>query len=301
MDNNPVVSVAVITYNSSEFIVETLESVKKQTYKNIEMIISDDCSTDDTVEKIEKWVSVNKDRFIDVKLLTAERNTGVACNINRAYQTCHGEWIKGLAGDDLLVPTCIEDNINYSKANPIAQLILSNSIIFYNSGEKSESIQKPGGLMLGFFEMDASNQYDNLVRHEILLNSNSTFVSSKIVREIRFDERMMYMEDRPFFWNVTKNGYRIHYLDKITVRYRKHEGALTGLSGKSLLSMKYYDSWTAFYYIVRKPELEKKGIDTKPYEKKILWYLLVKYILKNKGWYVFRVLNYLVNKFYIKL
>lgn len=49
---NPLVSVVVITYNSSKYIVETLNSVKKQTYKNIELIITDDCSTDNTVSVI---------------------------------------------------------------------------------------------------------------------------------------------------------------------------------------------------------------------------------------------------------
>ena len=46
MDSPPLVSVIVISYNSSETVLETLESVKKQTYQNIELIVSDDCSTD---------------------------------------------------------------------------------------------------------------------------------------------------------------------------------------------------------------------------------------------------------------
>ena len=53
----PLVSVVVITYNSAKFVIETLESVKSQTYKNIELIISDDCSTDDTVERCRLWLA----------------------------------------------------------------------------------------------------------------------------------------------------------------------------------------------------------------------------------------------------
>ena len=49
-ENNPLVSINVITYNSSKFVLETLESAKAQTYQNIELIVSDDCSTDNTVE-----------------------------------------------------------------------------------------------------------------------------------------------------------------------------------------------------------------------------------------------------------
>ncbi len=50
------VSIVVITYNSAKFILETLESSKAQTYKNIELIISDDCSTDNTVEICQQWI-----------------------------------------------------------------------------------------------------------------------------------------------------------------------------------------------------------------------------------------------------
>lgn len=49
MENKPLVSIVVITYNSSEYVLETLESAKAQTYTNIELIVSDDCSTDETV------------------------------------------------------------------------------------------------------------------------------------------------------------------------------------------------------------------------------------------------------------
>ncbi|MDR0890977.1 MAG: glycosyltransferase [Endomicrobium sp.] len=55
MENNPLVSVCVITYNSSKYVLETLESIKTQTYQNIELIVSDDCSTDDTVEVCENY------------------------------------------------------------------------------------------------------------------------------------------------------------------------------------------------------------------------------------------------------
>ena len=56
IDDNPLVSVVVITYKSANTILETLESFKQQTYKNIELIVSDDCSPDHTVEVVEEWI-----------------------------------------------------------------------------------------------------------------------------------------------------------------------------------------------------------------------------------------------------
>lgn len=87
----------VITYNSSKTVVETLESIKAQTYQNLELIVSDDCSPDKaTIETVQKWLDANGSRFVHAELVTADRNTGVSGNINRGVAKSHGEWIKSL-------------------------------------------------------------------------------------------------------------------------------------------------------------------------------------------------------------
>lgn len=70
---DPLVSVSIITYNSSSTILETLDSIYSQSYQNIELIVSDDCSTDNTVEICKKWIDEHKDRFVRVELLTVEK------------------------------------------------------------------------------------------------------------------------------------------------------------------------------------------------------------------------------------
>lgn len=84
MGNNILVSCTVLSYNSAKTILETLESIKAQTYQNIELIVSDDCSKDNTVELCRQWIAVNKNRFVRVVLLTVKENTGVCANGNRA-------------------------------------------------------------------------------------------------------------------------------------------------------------------------------------------------------------------------
>ena len=87
INNSPLVSVCIITYNSSNFILDTLESVKVQTYKDIELIISDDGSKDNTVEVCRKWLMLNKKRFVNIVLLVSEQNLGISANYNRAIKT----------------------------------------------------------------------------------------------------------------------------------------------------------------------------------------------------------------------
>ena len=107
----PLVSIVVITYNSSKYVLETLESIKAQTYQNIELIISDDCSTDNTFEICKEWLLINKSRFKKAELVTTSRNGGIAANVNNAIKYCKGTWIKNIAGDDILFNTCIDDYI----------------------------------------------------------------------------------------------------------------------------------------------------------------------------------------------
>src|SRR5688572_26730058 len=108
----PLVSVIVITYNSALYVLETLDSIKRQTYQQIELIISDDCSNDATVELCRKWLSVNGSRFVRTSLIEVESNTGIAQNCNRGVEASKGEWIKIIAGDDALEVYTITDYIN---------------------------------------------------------------------------------------------------------------------------------------------------------------------------------------------
>lgn len=113
MRNNPLVSIVIITYNQSKYILETLESTRFQTYHNIELIISDDYSTDNTISICKDWLQKNKDRFINVKLVVPHKNTGTAINCNRGVNASTGKWIKLLAGDDKLPPESINDFVNF--------------------------------------------------------------------------------------------------------------------------------------------------------------------------------------------
>lgn len=137
---NPLISVVIITYNSSKYILETLESIKAQSYKNIELIVSDDCSTDNSVELSTKWINENRDRFTNAKIITTPVNTGISANCNRGLRECTGEWIKILSGDDILLKNSIKDNFNYASEHPEASFIFSNVCEIDEKGEMIRSI-----------------------------------------------------------------------------------------------------------------------------------------------------------------
>lgn len=98
VENQPLVSIGVPCYNSSETIQRTLDSIQAQNYKNIELIISDNCSTDSTRQIIES----NESCFANVKLLWQPMNKGMHANFLRAIELSSGDYFLFLAADDYL-------------------------------------------------------------------------------------------------------------------------------------------------------------------------------------------------------
>lgn len=112
--NDELVSIIMPSYNASKYIKESIGSVLKQTYKNWELIIVDDCSIDDTVELIK---GVNDSR---IKLYKNKKNSGAALSRNRALRMAKGRWIAFLDSDDIWLPDKLEKQLNYMKKNDYA-------------------------------------------------------------------------------------------------------------------------------------------------------------------------------------
>ncbi len=106
------VSIIMPSYNTGNFIVKTLQSVLDQTYTNWELIIVDDCSTDDTDERIKPYLSDERIRY-----LKNEKNSGAAVSRNRALREAKGKWIAFLDSDDLWLPEKLEKQLAFMKEN----------------------------------------------------------------------------------------------------------------------------------------------------------------------------------------
>lgn len=216
------VSVYVVTYNSAKTVIETLDSVKAQTYPNIELVISDDCSTDNTVEICREWVELNKDRFVRVEILTVEKNTGVAGNNNRANRACQGEWVKPIAGDDILMPTCVDDYVLYVNTYPEASIVFGQTIVFGQNvqvcKEKEKTMRQYNAKMA---QLDSADQL------AIVLNGDCPSAPSVFYKKLLYeeglmmdDERIPLIEDWPKWIKLLKQGVHFYFLDKVVVCYR---------------------------------------------------------------------------------
>ena len=109
---NDLVSIIMPSYNTSNYIEASIESVRHQTYENWELIIVDDCSTDDTDEVVRPFLSDRRIRY-----LKNEQNSGAAISRNWALREAKGKWIAFLDSDDLWLPEKLEKQVAFMEQN----------------------------------------------------------------------------------------------------------------------------------------------------------------------------------------
>ena len=240
----PLVSVPVITYNSSKTVVETLDSIYNQTYPNLELIVSDDCSTDNTVEICRSWIESHRDRFVRTKLLTVEKNTGVSANMNRAEAACQGEWVKPIAGDDILMPDCIETYVDYVSKHSDAIYVFSKVETFGGEEDRRKVIESQ--FLYEFFNWPIERQYDFLTLERNCIPAATSFYNRNRIMKlgVKNDERIPLLDDWPRWINLLKKGVRFCFIDKVTVNYRVGESAI---STRKDLSVEYKKSLALNY------------------------------------------------------
>jgi alpha-1,3-rhamnosyltransferase len=234
------VTIAVVCYNSADFIIETLESVFQVNHEAVELIISDDASKDNTWQLVEDWLQQERvqQRFTAIKKLRVEKNTGVSPNCNRCVQAATAEWIILLAGDDVVLKDTIKDNLAYIQNNPTAKVVFSQVQVFHTNYQPDHFVRvTPLNFPENFFgtKVDAQEQYQQLLVSDRIHYTPSAFFNVATLRKVGlFDEQFPMVEDYPMWLKLTKLGIRLHYFHQITVGYRVHEKASNNVSDNSL-------------------------------------------------------------------
>lgn len=134
--DSPKVSILIPVYNRERIILETLNSAVSQTYKNIEVIVVDNKSTDNTFEVIKEFAK----SYPNVKAYQNEENIGPVRNWRRCLEYATGEYVKILWSDDLIAPTFIEKTLPYLVNNEGVGFVFTGTEIFNDdTGQKTKA------------------------------------------------------------------------------------------------------------------------------------------------------------------
>ena len=217
MQSKNIVSVAVLSYNAEATIEETLNSVLSQDHgaSNIELIISDDGSTDGSGATIGKWLEKNGDQFHKARAILNELNGGVSRNCNVAWKACSGEWIKTIGADDILLEDCLSAYVDYVAQRSDCDVVFSKMKWF---GGIDRVTPEPS--QLAFFDLPAAQQHRAL-RFGSFNFAPTSFIRRSALASVGYaDEKFRNIEDLPLWLKLTRRGHKLFFLDKIMVHYR---------------------------------------------------------------------------------
>ncbi|WPP53503.1 glycosyltransferase family 2 protein [Catalinimonas niigatensis] len=221
--SQPLVTIICLCYNHEKFIVESLTSVWKQAYEHIEVIIVDDCSTDDSVAIIQSYLATYPSPF-PLKTLFLKQNLGNCAAFNRGWKMAKGEYIIDLATDDILLPKRVSSQVAHFQ-----QLPEDYGVVF----TESKYIDATG--------RDLGYHYDKQYKHirpiptgdiyqEVLsryfISSPTMMIRKEVLQYLGgYDEQLAY-EDFDF-WVRSSRKYKYTYLDECTTLVRKLESSLS--------------------------------------------------------------------------
>lgn len=303
----PLISVIVVSYNSANFIIETLESIYSQKYKQIELIIADDCSTDSTADLVTKWAFLKKNRFSNFVLDIATNNSGISSNLNRGLKNANGKWVKLIAADDILLPNCLYDNLEFVKNNPSARIVHSSSY-YYRQEFNTENFlyeRKVQNEQLAR-SLDPKYQF-YILRWAPSINAPTIFIEKKLLSEVgNYDTDIASFDDWPMWLKISRNNVPIYTMNRVTVCYRMNFNSFSNKNRDSKLYSNIYkvlyefsrkhlfkelnslDRFFKKYEFVVLSSIDYLGLNKKYFFNKIIYYLLITpYLLYNKYRYLF--------------
>lgn len=228
----PLVSIIAICYNQAKYAIETLDSILSQTYPNIQLIIIDDCSTDNSVEVIEKWIEEKK---VVCEFVRHAENWGVTRTCNDGLRRVKGKYYQVIACDDVLKSYKIERQVIIFEKNDALALLYSDvNLIDQNSKRVKKSF-----LMQNrhFPDMPQGKVFTELLINNFI-PAPSLLIRYSVINYVgAYDENLPY-EDYDMLLRICRDN-SIGYMHETLVKYRILNGQLSEESindGKKLLT-----------------------------------------------------------------
>ncbi|WP_221644658.1 glycosyltransferase, partial [Nostoc sp. UCD121] len=265
----PLVSICIPTYNGERFIAEAINSVLCQTYPNIEIILSDDNSTDSTI-KVAK--SFNQKLSFDFSIFEHSQY-GLAHNWNFSISQAKGKYIKFLFQDDLLEPNAIEEMVNLAEQDEEIGLVFSPRTIFSNTGDSNYD----SNFLMHHEAKDVHKAWSTLKLiqsgQELLLDPNlldnpinkigepSTVLIRKDVFEKvgLFNSEFCQLVDIEM-WLRIMSQYKVGFVDKVLSHFRIHSQQQTrrNLALKDAILLDYQKLFQTIYNDTRYPQATRQ-------------------------------------------
>ena len=212
-DKIPKVSVVIPCYNSIRYIAETMETVLDQTYRDFEILVVNDGSTDGTAD----WVNALSDREPKVRMIS-QPNRGLPAARNTGIQHALGEYIAVLDSDDLWEPTKLEKQVNSLDHNPEAGLCYTWTALADSEGVATGRV----------IAADAEgNVWKQMCEMNIVCCGSTPMIRRCCFDNVGlFDENLRFSEDWDMWWRIAAK-YTFTVVKEPLIRYRQHQSNMS--------------------------------------------------------------------------
>lgn len=242
--NKQLTSVALCTYNGEEYIIEQLNSIIEQTITTNEIIICDDCSTDNTVIIIQEFIERNKTQ--NIKFFINNQNLGFVKNFEKCISLSTHEYIFLSDQDDFWFPDKIERTLNFFKNHPNLDMVFTNALVV---DEKLNSLGVSMSETLDFNKTERkSTSFDWLFRKlsytSLVVGATVCIKNNQKQNILPFIKNEHYIHDA-WLGLVLSYQNKLGYLDEYLIKYRQHSKQSIGANLKETNSVDR-DSSTSF-------------------------------------------------------
>ena len=220
LNPDPLVSVLLPAYNHERYIVECLESIKGLTHRRLELIVSDDCSPDNTFALAKQWVQKNADRFERTLVVRQDGNLGLVKNLQLLFNSAQGEYLVYIASDDAFFGSGVTDRLRILQEDETVDAVLGNAQSISSSGallkerrveshvaEKLTSRRLFTAAILKYYGSPGPSL---MLRRAAVLESGSL---GPLPQNLSFEDRYIYIR-------LAALG-KLCYIDSIVMKYRE--------------------------------------------------------------------------------
>lgn len=239
-NSSPLVTVYIPTYNRVELLKRAVESVRQQTYQNLEIIIVDDCSNDNTHGYLEEITK----RDSRIRYFIKEKNSGACVSRNIAIENAKGEYITGLDDDDYFLENRIEVFVKKILEKP-------NSAFFTQSKIKISGNRIVSPNKFNIFKLLGVDSEKKILKQNLI--GNQIFVKTNVLRKSGgFDNNLKAWQDLECWFNLLKT-------QKIKINFVNNPSQVIDISHphERITTKKIGNVIEAHHYIVTKHKLSK--------------------------------------------
>ncbi|MFW1957332.1 glycosyltransferase family 2 protein [Acinetobacter guillouiae] len=208
--NNPLVSVVIPCYNHENFVQDCIQSVINQTYSNIELIVIDDGSKDNSVEKIQNLVQECHERFVRFEF-RHRPNKGLSATLNEALEWCNGKYFSPIASDDLMLKGKTDIQVKFMEQN-INVVALFGSADYIDENSRIKKLNELS---------EQEYTFDKIFLNECQFYAPSQMMRLDTIKKIGGYDPEILVEDWYMWLKMAENG-TVYCLSEKIALYRIH-------------------------------------------------------------------------------